>query len=165
MKSVILLASVLVFTLSGVGFAGPHEFGPVMGRGVMSIPPGNWWEHPKLSKDLSLSQEEKEKLEILNFEHQRRMIDLISRVQKEQLELEHLLRSTAVDAKTCLERFKQLQDARNALETERFKYHLVDIREMLGTERYLKLKPEVHEFRMDSKGDRRPARSNPMPCQ
>ena len=154
MKKVILLASVLIFTLTGIGFAGPRGFGPDTKRGGMFMPRGKWWEIPKISESLTINQEEKEKLETMHYENRMLMIDLRGEVQKARLQLEQLMRGDSFNSEAGIQGFKRLQDARNALASERFKY-VVEIREMLGTERYQKLKSAVREYRKKSKGDRR----------
>ena len=161
MKKTILMASVLILTLASIGYAGSRGFGPGMKRGGMLIPPGKWWELPKLSESLTLTQEEKEKLENLHFEHRRQMIDLRSEVQKAQLELEQLMRSDAFNTEAGIQGFKRLQDARSTLTGERFKYVLV-VRDMLGTDRYRKLNAEVRKFWMKARGDRRPGAKGRM---
>lgn len=108
------------------------------------MPRGKWWEIPKISESLTINQEEKEKLETMHFENRMLMIDLRGEVQKAQLQLEQLMRGDSFNSEAGLQGFKRLQDAQNALTSERFKY-VVAVRQMLGTERYRKLKVEIRE--------------------
>jgi Spy/CpxP family protein refolding chaperone len=150
MKKVMLIATVLVLTLTGMGFAGQRGFGPGMKKGGMLIPPGPWWERPTLSESLALTDEEKGKLETVFFEHRKGMIDLRGETRKARLELEQLMRSEAFNAEAGNAGFKRLQDARNTLAAERFKY-VVAVRDLLGADRYRKLKAETRKFRMKGK--------------
>jgi Spy/CpxP family protein refolding chaperone len=154
MKKAILMATVLILTLTGVGFAGQRGFGPGMNRGSMLMPPGPWWEQPKLSQSLTITDAEKEKLENLFFGHRKGMIDLRGEAKKARLDLEQLMRSDTFNAEAGNAGFKRLQDARNTLAAERFKY-IVAVRELLGADRYRKLKTETRKFRMKGKRSRR----------
>ena len=150
MKKAILMATVLILTFTGAGFAGQGGFGPDMKRGGMLMPPGPWWESEKLSESLAITGEEKEKLENLFYEHRKGMIDLRGEVQKARLELKQLMRSDTFTSEAGNAGFKRLQDARNMLAAERFNY-AVAVRELLGTDRYRKLKAELGKFRMEAK--------------
>jgi Spy/CpxP family protein refolding chaperone len=96
------------------------------------------------------------------LQHRRQMIDLHSQIQKERLELEYLLDSSTFDAAACMERFKKLQAAHSNLATERFKF-LVQVRELLGLERFQQLKAEFRQHRMKGRPGKRHSREGNMP--
>jgi len=157
MKKVSLLALLLMFALSGIAMAkGPCFGGGGSGPGkvIMGIPGGKWWKKPQVADRAALTQEEKEKLDTMYLQHRRQMIDLHSQVEKERLELEQLLDSSALNAASCMGRFKKLQEAHTNLTTERFRF-LVQVRELLGPERFQQLKAEVRHHRMKRKHGRR----------
>ncbi len=156
MKKVILMAMVFVLAISGLSLAEQRGFGFDMKRGGMLMPPGPWWELPKLSESLSIIDEEKVKLENLFYEHRKGMIDLRGEAQKARLELEQLMRSDTFTSEAGKAGFKRLQDAQNMLAAERFSY-VVAVRELLGAERYRKLRAEIRKFRREVRQGRRMA--------
>jgi Spy/CpxP family protein refolding chaperone len=164
MKKVTLMALLFMFALSGISMAknpGFGERGPGPGKERMAIPGGKWWKMPQVADKLALTQEEKERLDTMYLQHRRQMIDLHSQVKKEQLDLEQLLDSSTFNATACMGRFKKLQEAHANLATERFKF-LVQLRELLGLERFQQLKAEVWHQRMKRKrpGNPHPAKGN-----
>jgi hypothetical protein len=68
-------------------------------------------------------------------ETERKLIDLRSNVQKQELELKVLLDAADFDATATVEQFDRMLDARNEVGRERFSFH-VAVRELLGIERY-----------------------------
>ena len=82
------------------------------------------------------------------------MIDLHSQVQKERLELEQLLDNKDFNAKTSIDHFTKLQKAHNTRAAERFRF-LVQVRELLGLDRFQQLKGQVRKFRMERKEARK----------
>jgi Spy/CpxP family protein refolding chaperone len=157
MKKATLLAVVVVFAFSGISMAGnPGLGGRDHGddKGNIGMPQGKWWKLPETGDRLGLSTQEKEKLDTLYLEHRLRMIDLHSRAEKERVELEQLFDSSSFDADACLERFRTLEKAHTAFAVERFKF-LVQVRELLGLERFSKLKAEVRGYEGTPKNKRR----------
>lgn len=155
MKRLALLALVLIFALSGISMAIAKD--PSFGRGrsghgkeALGMPMGKWWKMPQVADKLGLSQEEKEKLDSIYLQHRHQMIDFRGQVQKERLELEHLLDSRTFNAVACMDRFKKFVEARNNLTTERFKF-LIQVRELLGLERFQQLKAGFRQYRIKGK--------------
>ena len=161
MKKAILMTVVLMFVLSGVGMA--REPGParaphvkahyVKARHVkdsMELPPVKWWKMPLTAEKLSLTKEETEKLDAMYYAQRMRLIDLRSQMAKDRLEMEQLFEKEPFDAAACLNSFKKSQDARNAIGLERFKF-LIQVRELLGGERFQMLKEEFKRFREKKK--------------
>ena len=88
------------------------------------------------------------------------MIDFNGQVEKERLELEEIFDSSSFDAAACIDRFKKLQEAHKSLATERFEF-LVQVRELLGLDRFQQLKTEVRRHRIKRRlGRRYPAKDN-----
>ncbi len=163
MKRATLFVLVFLFVLPAVSMAKPrggcgdrvyHQ------KEGMGVPHGKWWRMPQPAERLNLTEEDKEKLDRLFLEHRRRMIDLRSEMQKERLELEHLLDSTPFDSAASMARFMKLQAAQKDIAVERFKF-LLGVREILGLDRFQQLKAQVREHRMGRRhmgGD--PGRAN-----
>jgi len=153
MKKVALFVLVFIVGVSGLSMAKDPGFGgggAKAGREGMGLPGGKWWKMPLVADKLALTPEEKEKLDASYLQYRRRSIDLRHQVEKERLEMEQLLDSTSFNAAAALERFKKLKEAQTNLDIERFKF-LAQVRELLGSERYQKLKSEVRKHRMKRK--------------
>ena len=164
MKKSTFLISVVVLGILVISPAAHARFGGKgsgFGKEGMGIPPGKWWKMPRVAEELSLTKEEKGKMDTMYLEHRRGMIDLRSEVARERLEIEQILDSNAFEAGACMDRFKKLQEAINKVATERFGF-LVKVRELLGLERFQKLKEEFRQFRMKRKEGKRAPRRDKM---
>lgn len=142
MKKVTILALICFFTTSGIVFAtGPGEMAQ------LKIPGGKWWRMPEVVKKLVLTSEEQQKLDDQFVQSRRRMIDLKSNVKKEELELAIILDQKNFDESACMAQYKKLDSARDKLSNERFRF-LVEVRKLLGLDRYRQLKTEFRNRRM-----------------
>jgi Spy/CpxP family protein refolding chaperone len=121
---------------------------------------GKWWENPEMAQKLNLSDAEKAKLkEAFNNTH-RKLIDLKSNVEKQRLELGNLLDKKTLDEVAVMQQFTQLEKARTELARERFGF-LIEVRKILGQERYQTLKEEGRQRRSSRKHSRIERRSPP----
>jgi Spy/CpxP family protein refolding chaperone len=142
MKKVTIFTLICLLAASGIGLArGPR------GMEGLKMPHGKWWRMPEVAKKLELTSEEQQKFDGLFVQSRRRMIDLKSNVQKEKLELEMILDQQNFDESACMDRFKKFQDARTKLTNERFGF-LVEVRKLLGLDRYRQLKTEFRDRRV-----------------
>ena len=142
MKKVTIFSLVCLLAASGIGLAWePH------GMEELKIPHGKWWLMPEMAKKLGLASEEQQKFDDLFVQSRRRMIDLKSDVEREHLELEMILDQQDFDESACMDRFKKFEDARTKLANERFGF-LVEVRKLLGLDRYRRLKTEFHDRRL-----------------
>ncbi len=141
MKKGILLIFISVFLVSGIAMAkGPQE-------DELDLPENKWWQNPRVVKGLKLTEQDQSKLNDLFVNSQRQMFDLKTNVQKEKFEIEQLLELKKVDQAACMARFKKLTAAQNALRTQRFQF-LLEVRKLLGLDRYQKLKTQFQQRRM-----------------
>jgi len=125
------------------------------------LPLGKWWESPKMAKKLNLSDADKAKLkEAFNNSH-RKLIKLKSNLETERFELGNLLDSKTLNEAAVMQQFTKLEKARTELSRERFSF-LVEVRKILGQERYQTLKEEGRE-RRGSRMDRKSERKGPPP--
>ena len=81
---------------------------------------------------------------VRSFEDPVRFIDEVQ--CKERLEIEYLLDTSPFNAPASMERFKKLQEATHKMAFTRFGF-LVKIRELLGLERFQKLKEEFRRYK------------------
>lgn len=107
---------------------------------------GKWWHNPEVNKHLSLSDEEKSKLDKLFLQSRRKLIDLKRDVERERLEFEYLMEMEPLDEPAVMKQFDKMERARNALSMEQFRF-LLQVRKTVGFERFQKLKVMHKEFR------------------
>jgi len=99
----------------------------------------NWWNDPEISKQLNLSENEKQRLDALFIESGRKMIELKSIVEKERFELRALLENKSGNDDAIKGQFRKLENARSALADERLQF-LIQTRAILGIERFKELR-------------------------
>ena len=99
----------------------------------------NWWRDPEISKQLNLSENEKQRLDELLVESGRKMIELKSIVEKERFELNALLENKSSNESAITGQFKKLENARSALANERLQF-LIQTRAIIGIERFKELR-------------------------
>ena len=101
--------------------------------------PGKWWHMPKVKKEISLSDKEKETLDDLYLENRRKLITLKASLETEQLELEALMDREDLDEPAIMAQFQRLMEARTDLGKETFRY-ILQVRKTIGRERFEELK-------------------------
>ena len=133
----------------------------------LGVPPGRWWERPKVAEELSLQAEQRAKLDSVTLEHARTMIDLKAAVDKAELDLRVMAEGEPFDARAVRASFAALQQARLRLENERFEM-LLKVREVLTAGQWARLKAmtsrlmeKVRENRRGPEGERRLQRRLP----
>jgi len=155
MKRVTVFVLVCFLTLSGVSFAK----GPGAWTGFRLLQ-GKWWHVPEIAEKLGVTTDEKAKLDELALERKRELIDLKSAVQRQELELEAILDQADFDATACKDQFGKLLEARQEVATERFGFH-VEVRELLGLDRYRELRTMLRDRHKDSRKGR-PGHKGPV---
>ena len=110
------------------------------------VPAGKWWHMPGVIKKLELSDGQIKQLDSLIVQNRLKLIDLKSALEKERFELQNLLEKDPLDEKAVLNQYPRLQAARSKLDAERFSF-LLDVRKILGVERFQHLEMLVKDFR------------------
>jgi Spy/CpxP family protein refolding chaperone len=105
----------------------------------LGVPPGRWWERPRVADELALTTEQKARLETLTVENARGMIDLKATVEKSELDLRTAAEAEPFDAARVRAAFREVQQARTRLENERFE-SLLRVREVLNAEQWRRLR-------------------------
>ena len=118
----------------------------LLAQGMMH---GKWWQNKTMAAQLELSDSERSLLDEKYAESRRRFIDLKSAVERERFELDVLLESKEANKEQISERYNSLEKARTKLSRERFAL-LIEIRDIIGVERFRELK-SMHRERY---GDR-----------
>jgi Spy/CpxP family protein refolding chaperone len=115
---------------------------------AQKVPGGKWWRSPRLSEQLNLSDEQKNQLDELYLDNRRNLIELKSLLERERLELGHLLDQETLNEAAAIRQFEKLERARANLSTERFRY-LLQVRKTIGYDRLQRLKEHFREFRRE----------------
>lgn len=102
------------------------------------VPPGRWWERPRIAAELGLSEQQRRSLDGVALAHAKTMVDLKAEVEKRELDLRAAASDEPFDAKPVREAFAALQQRRMLLEQERFEL-LLKVREVLSAEQWRKL--------------------------
>ena len=125
------------------------------------IPHGKWWYSRHSSEKLNLNDEEKSKLDNKFFESRLKLVDLKSAVEKERLQLDKLMESETLNEKAVIEKFKKLEAARASLSAERFGF-VLEVRKILGFERFLQLNTTFRHLKKKSANKRQENRRDAM---
>ena len=128
------------------------------------LPPGKWWERPRIVEFLHLSPEQQEQIDTLVYEHARKMIGLNADLEGARLGLSREVDAANFDPAKVRSAFEVFQNARRVLETERFEM-LLAVRQVLSSQQWSQLESLKHRLdasRKQGKGPR-PKRSGPPP--
>jgi Spy/CpxP family protein refolding chaperone len=117
---------------------------PVIAAG-QDVPTGKWWYNPQIQKNLNLSKKEVGKLDKLFANSRRKLINLKSKVENEQFELDQLLGQNKVNDAQLKKQFQKLEKARSKLATERLQF-VIGVRNLLGPERFQQLKSSYKKW-------------------
>jgi Spy/CpxP family protein refolding chaperone len=104
----------------------------------MDASAGKWWRHQKVAQRLNLSQEEINQLDSAFVDSRKKLIELKGHVEIEQLELEMLIENPTLDEPAVLNQYQNLEKARMALGTERFRFFML-VRKIIGYEKFQQL--------------------------
>ncbi|MFP4476985.1 MAG: Spy/CpxP family protein refolding chaperone [Desulfatibacillaceae bacterium] len=118
------------------------------------VPSGKWWRNPKVVEEINITPQEQEKLDESFLQFQRDSIDVKSRLEKERLELDHLMSRKSIDEKEAKAAMSEVDKARSELADRRFEF-LLEVRNILGNERFNELKDKFREYRKNRRGERR----------
>lgn len=130
------LVLTLVFVMVA-GWSAASEF---------NLPPGKWWENERLIRHISLTEEQREQIDGLVYEHAHRMIDLNADVKRAELELANLVGQSEFDADQVRAAFASFQAARANLEQQRFEM-LLSVRGVLTAEQWRRIQELRNELR------------------
>jgi Spy/CpxP family protein refolding chaperone len=123
--------------------------GLVFGQEMMG---GKWWQSERIAEELKITDDEKRQLNEIYTGSRRELITFKSNVERERFELDNLLDQRDAKRKDINDQYNRLETARSNLSTERFNL-LMDIRDIVGIERYQQLK-FLHRMKRDKKTKR-----------
>ena len=119
------------------------------------VPPGRWWHMPGIASKIGLSDAETSQLDSMFVKNRLQLIDLKSAVEKEQFKLQNLFDAASFDEKKAEDQFAKVQAARSMLGAARFSF-LLEVRKLLGKDRFQQLEGLMEEFRKNGPGKLRP---------
>ncbi|MGD8564229.1 MAG: periplasmic heavy metal sensor [Desulfarculaceae bacterium] len=121
----------------------PHLAGA---KGGSLPPPGKWWHVPQMSQELGLTPQDKIKLDDLFVQMQQQRIHHKSTIRQAQVFIDTQFERDNLDEAALEAHFKKLAEARAqiALIQSRF---LLDVRKVLGRERFQKLRHLFRQFK------------------
>jgi len=133
MKKVAILMLITVFALTGIAAArGPGGVGQ---KGK----PGTFWERERIAEALSLTEEEKAKLTELHDAHRSAVQDMRGDLREQRQALREIMESEELSTSDAKKHFKSTEKIRSRIHEERFELQ-IEHRELLGQERYVKLR-------------------------
>ena len=115
------------------------------------VGPGRWWRLPELSKDMGLTDREKQVLDDMFVKNRNALIDLRSDIEKERLKLEDILAKDPVNESAAKAQFRRVEEKREKLSLERFNF-ILDARKVLGPERFRILTGKFEEMKKNRQG-------------
>jgi Spy/CpxP family protein refolding chaperone len=143
----------------GPGGPGPHGMEPHAGRdghGMM----GEWWKNSELAQQLQLSDQQKQQLDKVFYDHRMKLIDLQADLEKQDLKLQTMLDEDTPNESQVSTQVDQELAAKSKLERE-FTMMNLNLRTVLTVEQWRKLKdmrnhhgPEGFEHSRDDRQQR-----------
>jgi Spy/CpxP family protein refolding chaperone len=119
------------------------------------LPPGKWWENPRLVDHIGLTDEQQDQIRGVVFQHARRMIDLKADVDKAGLDLAESVDQQDFDPAPVRAAYAVFQTARHKLENERFEM-LLEVRLVLTYEQWQKIEEIKQRMKQNRPEQRRP---------
>ena len=119
------------------------------------LPPGKWWENPRMVDHIGLTDEQQDQIRGIVFEHARRMIDLKADVEKAGLDLADSVDQEIFDPDPVRAAYAVFQTARQKLENERFEM-LLEVRQVLTYEQWQKIQEVRQRLKQNRMEQRRP---------
>jgi Spy/CpxP family protein refolding chaperone len=110
------------------------------------IGPGRWWRSPDITRDLGLTDKEKQTMDDIFIQNRNALIDLKSNIEKEQLKLEDILEKDPVNESAAKAQFNRIHERRGKLAFERFNY-ILEVRKTLGPDRFKILTGKFEEMK------------------
>ena len=125
----------------------------------LDLPHGKWWDDEALVERLRLEEAQREEIGALVYDHALRMIDLTAAVKRAELELAEKVEAVPLDVDGVRRAFEAFQEARRALEMERFEM-LLGVRQVLTAEQWDELR-RMRRERVRRQGELQRPRSGP----
>ena len=136
--------------------------GPLVAANEFDLPPGKWWENPRVVSHIGLSDEQQAQIREIVFAYARRMIDLKADVDKAGLDLANTVDQQEFDPEPVRAAYAVFQTARHKLENERFEM-LLEVRQVLSYEQWRKIEEATQRIQQNRSEQRRPGPGGQRP--
>jgi periplasmic protein CpxP/Spy len=126
----------------GRGQGGPGA--PPMERSFRGMDHGRWWDNPRVSQQIGLTDDQKKKMDDISQQHRLKIIDLDANLQKQEAIMHPLIEADQPDESKILSQIDAIASARAELEKDRARM-LFSIRQTLTPDQWKKLQAFVHQ--------------------
>lgn len=125
---------------------------------AQEIYPGRWWRIPAIAERLELEDSHKRRLDDLYEQDRKTLAELKDKIQRERAVLDGMLDEDPLRESAVMSQLRKLEAVRTSLSEERVRY-VIEVRKVLGPERYGQLKQFLRQEREERK--ERPPRPYP----
>lgn len=133
---------------------------PPLGAQEFDLPPGKWWEDPRLAERIGLGEEQQDRIRDLVYKGAREMIDFKAAADVAGLDLAEVVNSSQFDPEAVRTAYAAYQNARRQLENARFEM-LLEVRQVLTNEQWQKLQEIKLRMQQMRGQQRRPGQRQP----
>ncbi len=119
---------------------GPQPGPPPLERALLPGPRGKWWDDPETAQRLSLTADQRKRMDDAFQQYRLKLIDLHASVQKEEAVMEPLVAADQPDENKIVAQIDKVAQARAELEKSNARM-LLAIRRVLTPEQFQKLQP------------------------
>jgi periplasmic protein CpxP/Spy len=154
--AILCLASTSLFAQEWRGDDPGGPGAPPMERSFHGVPRARWWDNPRLTQQLGLTDDQKKKLDDISQQHRLQLIDLNAALEKQEAVMRPLIESDQPDETKILAQIDAIAQARAELEKNRARM-LFSFRQVLTPDQWKKLKTLAHDGppRMGHEGEGR----------
>jgi periplasmic protein CpxP/Spy len=124
------------------GDGGPGA--PPMERSFHGMDHGRWWDNPRVSAQIGLTDDQKKKMDDISQQHRLKIIDLDASLKKQEAIMQPLIQADQPDEGKILSQIDAIASARAELEKDRARM-LFSIRQTLTPDQWKKLQAFVHQ--------------------
>ena len=117
---------------------------PPMERSFHGMDHGRWWDNPRVSAQIGLTDDQKKKMDDISQQHRLKIIDLDAGLKKQEAIMQPLIQADQPDEGKILSQIDAIASARAELEKDRARM-LFSIRQTLTPDQWKKLQAFVHQ--------------------
>ncbi len=115
---------------------------------------GKWWRAPRVAQELGLTPSETRRLDRLYLEMSQERIRLRSQIQQARLVVDNLFDQQPLDQAAIDQQFQRIAEAQSELAMTQSRF-LLEVRKILGRERFQDLRQIFQRFRRRFPAERR----------
>ncbi len=123
---------------------------------------GKWWRAPRVAQELAITPEESKRLDKLNLQMSQERIQKRSELQQARLLVDNLFDQEPLDQSAIDAQFQRLAKAQSEMAMVQSRF-LLEVRKLLGRERWQQLRQLFQSLRQRRQGQRRQPGRNAQP--